>query len=294
MFKKSFMVPARWVFFLALFTLPIAHLVRHDNIPISLSPEKSPVTTFIVLLFVLGVANSLYQMLCILLERRSINSIQRKFAHEGEVYPAASICSQLCHALAGALSQGTQQNSDTAAEIYHTRLHIKGRLAETLSALLITLGLIGTIIGLINAISGLDMVINNVGVSRENIMSGLVSAMAGMKTAFYTTLYGAVLGGIVLKVLQSTNDVALTELAADLVDFIDHTLTPVKGGPSTPNFSTLQERIDSLAMNMETFSVQLQKADKDLSQLLQTSVHSRLNSIAQQLQECANNFSRES
>ncbi|MFV2056380.1 MAG: MotA/TolQ/ExbB proton channel family protein [Thiohalomonadales bacterium] len=66
--------------------------------------------------------------------------------------------------------------------------------------ILITLGLIGTVMGLTMTLTGLTNALDSLGHDQSMLMQGLQKAMGGMGTAFYTTLLGAVLGGVVLRV----------------------------------------------------------------------------------------------
>jgi len=71
---------------------------------------------------------------------------------------------------------------------------------EVLGNLLITLGLIGTVVGLTLTLSGLTSSLDALGQDQDLLLSGLRKAMGGMGTAFYTTLLGAVLGGVLMRI----------------------------------------------------------------------------------------------
>jgi len=71
---------------------------------------------------------------------------------------------------------------------------------EFVGNILITLGLIGTVVGLTFTLTGLTNALDSLGQDQAMMMQGLQKAMGGMGTAFYTTLLGAVLGGVVLRI----------------------------------------------------------------------------------------------
>jgi len=60
--------------------------------------------------------------------------------------------------------------------------------------------------GLTLTLTGLTGSLEALGEDQEMLLSGLRKAMAGMGTAFYTTLLGAVLGGILLRVFAQITD----------------------------------------------------------------------------------------
>lgn len=74
-----------------------------------------------------------------------------------------------------------------------------GHMVELVGNLLITLGLIGTVMGLTLTLTGLTGSLDALGHDQEMLLHGLRTAMSGMGTAFYTTLLGAILGGILLR-----------------------------------------------------------------------------------------------
>lgn len=82
--------------------------------------------------------------------------------------------------------------------------------------LLITMGLIGTIVGLTITLAGLTTSMQALGSNQDELLKGLRHAMSGMGTAFYATLLGAVLGGVLLRVFVLINNHGIDELAENL------------------------------------------------------------------------------
>lgn len=104
------------------------------------------------------------------------------------------------------------------------------RFIGALGAILITLGLLGTIIGLLMSVQGLGEIAGEAGsqsgLSESAMKEGLRSTIDGMGTAFYTTLFGALLGGVVLRILAVTLSNSLGELSVEVSEFIYHILLP--------------------------------------------------------------------
>lgn len=94
-----------------------------------------------------------------------------------------------------------------------------GHSIDVAGNLMITLGLVGTVMGLTMTLTGLEGSLQALGHDQELLLSGLRHAMSGMGTAFYTTLLGAVLGGILLRVCAH-----ITEQSVEgLYDFVTKT-----------------------------------------------------------------------
>jgi MotA/TolQ/ExbB proton channel family len=87
---------------------------------------------------------------------------------------------------------------------------------EVIGNLLITLGLIGTVVGLTMTLAGLTTTLDALGHDQERLLLGLRSAMGGMGTAFYTTLLGSVLGGVLLRVFSLITEHGIDALAESL------------------------------------------------------------------------------
>jgi len=86
-----------------------------------------------------------------------------------------------------------------------------------LGSLLITVGLIGTVMGLTITLTGLNGALNNVGSDNTTILISLSEALSGMGLAFYTTLLGAIMGGVLLHVFAYISDNSIEALQDMLV-----------------------------------------------------------------------------
>ena len=89
--------------------------------------------------------------------------------------------------------------------------------------ILLTLGLIGTVIGLADSLGGLSQSLESItsGSSGDNpnLSAGLNQAISGMGGAFGTTLWGAILGGVLLRTLSNCT----TQITDSLIDQIEIT-----------------------------------------------------------------------
>jgi hypothetical protein len=99
--------------------------------------------------------------------------------------------------------------------LVNVEFSVYGRTAhalEVIGNLLITLGLVGTVVGLTLTLTGLTSSLEALGQDQEQLLRGLRGAMGGMGTAFYTTLLGSVLGGVLLRVFAQINQNGIESL----------------------------------------------------------------------------------
>jgi len=122
----------------------------------------------------------------------------------------------------------TDISQDNLIELLHTRLLARNKVVELFSSILITLGLIGTILGLILMMDSLTEVMGSASMD-ENLMKALVSEngpLSGLGVAFFTTLLGAILGGVVLRVLTSVVDTNIMEYTAHIAELTEVHVLP--------------------------------------------------------------------
>lgn len=115
---------------------------------------------------------------------------------------------------------------DSLIEITHARLTARNKTVELLASILITLGLIGTIVGLLLSIGGLQEVLGSKQSDADSMRMGMRSTMAGMSTAFYTTLVGAAFGGVILRILTSVVDANILRYMAHLAELTEVYVLP--------------------------------------------------------------------
>ncbi len=119
-------------------------------------------------------------------------------------------------ALKEVLSKNAQPDIEALIDVELADYHRKSHVVEVIGNLLITLGLIGTVIGLTLTLAGLTSSLEALGEDQQRLLSGLRKAMGGMGTAFYTTLLGSVLGGVILRVFALITDGGIHNLSDTL------------------------------------------------------------------------------
>ncbi|MEJ2553167.1 MAG: MotA/TolQ/ExbB proton channel family protein [Gammaproteobacteria bacterium] len=114
------------------------------------------------------------------------------------------------------VTNNDQPNVEALLHIELAPFYRASNAVEVIGNLLITLGLIGTVVGLTMTLAGLTTTLDALGHDESRLLEGLRSAMGGMGTAFYTTLLGAVLGGVLLRVFSLITEHGIEALAENL------------------------------------------------------------------------------
>lgn len=159
-----------------------------------------------MILFVLGFITSMLVTMVITLEGTHLKLLSEQAQKGGlhEIMQSKSaekrVVFRFFKAIYTTLNADGHPDVELLANIELAVLQRVSHGIEFVGNLLITLGLIGTVVGLTLTLTGLTNALDALGQDQSMLMQGLQKAMAGMGTAFYTTLLGAVLGGVVLRV----------------------------------------------------------------------------------------------
>ncbi len=189
-----------------------------------LSNDDSKITWIIIFLFLVGVLGSL--LLTINITNEYIEAThQQELAQKSGLMGLEKTgkkmrtVNQFYESLKTVASHNDTPDIETLLEMEYAWLSRRTHAVEVLGNLLITLGLIGTVMGLTLTLSGLTSSLDSLGTDQDMLLAGLRSAMSGMGTAFYTTLLGAVLGGVLLRIFALITENGI----AALHDFITRT-----------------------------------------------------------------------
>ncbi|WP_164104419.1 MotA/TolQ/ExbB proton channel family protein [Candidatus Laterigemmans baculatus] len=119
-------------------------------------------------------------------------------------------------------------SQDSLVTLLYSRMMARAKIVEVLSGVLVSLGLIGTVVGLITMTSGLGVTLESLGETSDpgDLMTGLRSTMAGLGTAFYTTLVGAILGSVVLRVLNNVYTSNVDHFVSYIASLTEVQITP--------------------------------------------------------------------
>ena len=188
---------------------------------------------------------------------------------------------------------------------YYSAQEVPFRTLSVIAGLMVTLGLIGTILGLIISVSGLETVMTQVGTpgGSKGIFGGIKETIQGMAIAFYATLFGAVLGAVVLRMLSMSLTNSLTKLSCGLFEYLELMPKSVEerasqriGDVAAPlrevseQFSALTAAMADTTVELKTFVSELAAAtagaNGELKKFTSTMLESRLAGISAQLEMC--------
>lgn len=237
--------------------------------------DKTGMSYVIAALFIFGLAASFRAALQLHFEWDVLDRVTK--TKQLPLSNGKSGLADIFHKLADYKRQGQTIDIHTSIDTYHAGHNSRVRSISIMAALLISMGLLGTIIGLIMAISGLGGMVENIGLSRTTMMEALKATVAGMGTAFYTTFFGA-LGGLILRAVAVSQLNSLSELCAAATEYADINLTAKLESKEEElnqqvskviaSFENMQQEIDlitsrigaSFETSMETFGQSLEAA----------------------------------
>ncbi|MFN4895380.1 MAG: hypothetical protein ACK5GN_15185 [Pseudomonadota bacterium] len=159
---------------------------------------------------------------------------------------------------------------------YFSSSEVPLRTLSIFAGLMVTLGLIGTILGLIISVAGLEVIMQNVGVAGTGLMAGIQETIKGMAIAFYSTLFGAILGAVVLRMLSVSLSNSLVRMTCGLFDYLE--LLPSDAPPTTQQINV------EVNHNLSQLSSAAADAERELRNFTAASLDARLATIASQLE----------
>jgi len=234
-------------------------LVTHKFILAGFRADGTGMSFVIALLFVFGLAASFRAALQLHTEWGILDKVigSKKIPQGNGKSGLADIFTKL----AEYKRLGQTVDVHAAIETYHAGHNARVRSISIMAALLISMGLLGTIIGLIMAISGLGGMVENIGLSKATMMDALKTTVAGMGTAFYTTFFGA-LGGLILRAVAVSQLNSLSVLCAAASEYADANLVAKleskedelnqKMTKVVESFENMQVEIDSVTQRIAT------------------------------------------
>jgi len=210
--QKPFRTLFLWVIWAATALVVYVSLYRDTGVWEFLAKDTSRITWLIIGLFLLGLFGSFILALLITLETLTAFNAEEQLQQEDgglkhlNLISKRRAVSRFFMALKAMLDNNGQPDLEALLTVELATYQRTSHSVEVVGNLLITLGLIGTVMGLTLTLTGLTSSLEALGHNQELLLSGLRHAMAGMGTAFYTTLLGAVLGGVLLRVFAQITE----------------------------------------------------------------------------------------
>ncbi len=211
----------------------------------SLKADKSGISTGIIFLFLTGWTISFIHALSLTRDWKSLNRPPDSITKIEDGHEAGIV--KLLHTVQNKSEQGMSISFENVITSYRMRMDGPRRIVVAFSSILITIGLIGTILGLINSMAGLNDIIMSVTTSRESLITGLQHTLSGMGTAFYSTLYGAIFGGVMLRLLANNALSSESSILGTALEYLELNV----GHTTSPRSLDQTAIMDTTALNTE-------------------------------------------
>ena len=242
MAKKTVSPIVTWVFW-SILVLGAFLAVTWEYFVAGFAADTSKITWLILGFFFYGFAASLRVAIHLESEFKSLNAMDA----EQRVGDAnSSSAAAMFDSAMERIRRGERIEVRNLITAYGSKLKAKVDNISVIAGMLITMGLLGTVIGLIITVTGLDQVLQSSSADFASMKAGLNQTVSGMGTAFYTTFFGALLGGIVLKVLGAELRKSATILVSDALRFSELHVVPLFQSKASESLIELEGRITVL------------------------------------------------
>ena len=234
--------------------------------------DPSRITWAILGLFIIGLVISFILTITLTLESIKIDELERVAEKDGwlgiqNIEKKRSVA-RFFHAMRTILEKNGELNIEALVDVEFATYQRTAHALEIIGNLLITLGLIGTVVGLTLTLTGLTGSLEALGQDQDQLMNGLRGAMSGMGTAFYTTLLGSVLGGVLLRIYGHIDEHGVESLENTLIRVcLVYCSADIK--PSTErDLRVLNSEIKELTSNLAALQKALAVSQKDMAEMV--------------------------
>jgi len=263
-----------------------AMMSRQTNVISFIENDHTRVTWLILGMFVLGVGVSLVQAMKLTGEWFRAYRIESQMINKGLAGVRETAGGHLVDHFVEAMNTITARNGrvnvDALIDVEFSSQHRISQFVGLLGNLMITLGLIGTVLGMTITMNGLSGALGSLGVDQSLLVEGLRTAMNGMGIAFYTTLIGSVLGGVLLRVFSWITDASVNGLQ-DLMlrTCIVHASADLEPSDDR-NFRALDVTVQQLQSRVELLNMALQASREEMGMLREEAItmHHQLGDLA--------------
>jgi len=223
MVQRGYRALVLWIIWAAAATVIYLGLYQDTEIWSFIEHDPSRITWAIIGLFALGVLTSFVLTLILTLESIKVDELEHIAKRDGwlgiEETKKKGCVAEFFQSLRTVVNNNGELNIEALVDVEFSIYQRVAHALEVIGNLLITLGLIGTVVGLTLTLTGLTSSLDSLGQDQSQLLSGLRGAMGGMGTAFYTTLLGAVLGGVLLRIFAHIDE--------NGVESLENTLTRI-------------------------------------------------------------------
>ena len=212
----------RWLILCLALLIPFL-IITWEYFQRGLSSDTSEITYVIFAIFIFGFLSSVFNSARISKESYELKQIAKNRSVDANKDGVHGLFKQA----KVAIDQGDQIDFSILLTAYSAKMAGRVRGVGTTAGILITVGLLGTVIGLILTINGISSVLGAAGEDYSAMIGGLNDTVQGMGTAFYTTFFGGLLGGVILKALAAENEKTANRLTADCLELGELWIMPM-------------------------------------------------------------------
>jgi len=242
---------ALWLTWSAVCASVFVQLFHQANIWDYIVYDTSRVTWVILGTFLFGVAVSFVHVAGLTWEWFCAYRLQYQLEKNG-LYGATVKGRQVSNRFIGALQyiheNGGQVDLSALSTVEFSGYIRGARFVSLLGSMMITMGLIGTVLGLTITLTGLNGALENIDSDTMSVLIGLREAMSGMGLAFYTTLLGSIMGGVLLRMFAYIGDNSIEALQ----DLLVRSCMVYAAVDLTPSVQRDFRQLDSVVEGMET------------------------------------------
>ncbi len=257
-FKKDFL---SWTIFsiiglLVIFLMFLQYVISSNIV-------NQILLSIIILIFLIGLYFSYKQQLLLFNE---VNNV-----------PSANNEKSIASYFTDEINEAGNSNNNTAglvqeySNVYFDNIGKYLNVISSISNLLITAGFLGTVFGLILAMAGLKGAVSNPGANTNFLIKELDTVLSGIDVAFYTTLFGAFGGGIVLRINLIIHKNCMDRIVASMRLKWLKICSAVKDNFNDIYYKEIFERKDalesifqSISDNMNMLVINLAKSDEHI------------------------------
>ena len=221
MVPRGYRALVLWIFWSVAAIVIYAGIYQDTDVWTFVEKDPTRITWAIIGLFLMGTLASLALTLLLTFETLTVDKLETIAKRSGWLgidYSNKKLCvSSYFDSLKTIVANNGALNIEALVEVEFSVYRRSAHALEVIGNLLITLGLVGTVVGLTLTLTGLTASLEALGQDQEQLLQGLRGAMSGMGTAFYTTLLGSVLGGVLLRVFAHIDENGIDSLENALV-----------------------------------------------------------------------------
>lgn len=274
--QSSLKTFALWIVWSAVCVTVFIQLYHSSDIMSFIQQDQLHVTWVLVAVFGLGVLVSFVHVTLLTFEWFSSSRLQNRLIRHGlqgvklERFRATS---RLIESIQHIDHSGGKVDLSALSTVEFSSHMRMSRVVGLMGSLLITMGLVGTVLGLTMTLTGLNGALANISSDGMAMLLGIRSAMEGMGMAFYTTLLGSIMGGILLRVFAYITDNSIEALQDKMTRCcMVYAATNLHPSPQR-DFQVLSQVIEGMEGRMKSLNQSLYEskaAMRDFAEEMQT------------------------